>query len=77
MLVIQRRAGEAVVIGEGVEITVIDITASRVKLGIRAPAQITILRKEIQMAAAENVAAADGAGAANVELLLHTLRRRG
>ena len=77
MLVIQRRAGEAVLIGEDVEITVIDITASRVKLGIQAPAQITILRKEIQMAAAENLAAAGGAGSANVENLVHLLRQRG
>ena len=77
MLVIQRRAGEAVLIGEDVEITVIDITASRVKLGIQAPAQITILRKEIQMAAAENLAAAGGAGSANVEILVHLLRQRG
>ena len=33
MLVIRRRVGESVLIGEGVEITVIDVTASRVKLG--------------------------------------------
>lgn len=74
MLVIRRRAGEAVLIGETVEITVIDVTGSRVKLGIQAPAEVPILRKEIQLAARENVAAAEGATPASVGKLLEALR---
>lgn len=76
MLVIRRRAGEAVLIGEGVEITVIDVTGSRVKLGIEAPADVAILRKEIQLAARQNIAAAEGASPASVGRLLDALRRR-
>ena len=76
MLVIRRRAGEAVLIGEGIEITVIEVAGSRVKLGIQAPAAVPILRKEIQLAAQQNVAAAEGASPASVGLLLDTLRRR-
>lgn len=74
MLVIRRRAGEAVLIGDGVEITVIEVSGSRVKLGIQAPAAIPILRKEIQLAALQNVAAAQGVSPASVGLLLDTLR---
>ena len=74
MLVIRRRAGEAVLIGDGVEITVIEVSASRVKLGIQAPSTVPILRKEIQLAAQQNVAAAEGVSPASVGLLLHTLR---
>jgi carbon storage regulator len=75
MLVIRRRAGEAVLIGDTVEITIVDVTASRVKLGIEAPVDIPILRKEIQLAARQNVAAAEGASPADVEMLLAALRR--
>jgi carbon storage regulator len=77
MLVIRRRVGEAVLIGEGVEITVIDLTATRVKLGIEAPSEVPILRKEIQLAALQNVAAAEGATPASVGMLLAALRRGG
>ncbi len=76
MLVISRRPGEAVLIGPGVEVTVIDVTTSRVRLGFEAPVEITILRKEIQIAAAQNLAAADAVSPSTVGLLLDTLRRR-
>ncbi len=76
MLVIRRRAGEAVLIGEGIEITVIEVSSSRVKLGIQAPAEVPILRKEIQLAAQQNLAAAEGVSPASVGMLLNTLRRR-
>ena len=76
MLVISRRPGEAVLIGPGVEVTVIDLTNSRVRLGIQAPVEISILRKEIQLAAAQNVAAAAAVSPATVGLLLDTLRNR-
>ncbi len=76
MLVISRRPGEAVLIGPGVEVTVIDVTTSRVRLGFEAPVEITILRKEIQIAAAQNLAAADAVSPSTVGLLLDTLRKR-
>ena len=54
MLVIRRRAGETVVIGNDVEIEVLEICGSHVKMGIRAPSQVLILRKEVQLTGAEN-----------------------
>jgi carbon storage regulator len=73
MLVIRRRLGESVMIGDDVEVTVVEVTGSRVKLGIRAPARVAILRKEIH---SENVAAARGAASPDgVGLVLETLRR--
>ena len=76
MLVIRRRVGESVLIGEGAEITVIEVAGSRVTLGIEAPANVPILRKEIQLAAQQNVAAAQGATPASVGKLLDTLLAR-
>ena len=58
MLVIRRRAGEAIVLPDGVEIHVLEIAGSRVKLGVVAPAQIPVVRKEAVEARLQNLAAA-------------------
>jgi carbon storage regulator len=57
MLVIRRKPGESILIGRDVEIQVIDISPSRVRIGITAPPQVLILRKEIRLAEQENLAA--------------------
>jgi carbon storage regulator len=44
MLVLTRKLGETIVIGDDITITVVDIGKSRVKLGIKAPAGHHILR---------------------------------
>jgi carbon storage regulator len=54
MLVIRRRAGESFVIGDNVEVEVLEIAASQVKIGIRAPREVPVLRKEIQVTAEQN-----------------------
>jgi len=58
MLVIRRRAGEALFIGDNVEIRIVELSAHRVVLGIEAPPEVTILRKEIRLAAQRNQEAA-------------------
>jgi carbon storage regulator len=60
MLVITRRAGERVCLGDDVTITVLEISGSTVRLGIEAPAEVPIYRHEIWLAVKqENQAAAD------------------
>jgi len=58
MLVIRRRPGESLVIGEDIEIEIIECGASRVKLGIRAPRSIPVTRSELRQTRAQNLAAA-------------------
>lgn len=58
MLVIRRHAGEAIQIGEEVEIVVIDCGQGRVKLGIRAPKHIPVMRAEVKITREQNLAAA-------------------
>ena len=58
MLVIRRHAGQAIQIGEDVEIVVIDCGAGRVKLGIRAPHEIPVMRGEVKVTREQNLAAA-------------------
>lgn len=59
MLVLRRRAGEGIILGGGIEIEVIEISRTRVKLGVRAPKDITVTRKEAIALAAENRKASD------------------
>jgi len=47
MLVLSRRLDESLRIGSAIEITVVSISRGRVKLGIRAPEQIRIVRSEL------------------------------
>jgi len=47
MLVLSRKRGESIMIGDDVEITVLDIRGNKVRLGIAAPAEIPVHRKEV------------------------------
>lgn len=58
MLIVTRRSGETLWVGEGVEIRVLETTPSRVKLGIVAPRSLAILRGEVKAAEEQNLAAA-------------------
>ena len=60
MLVIRRRPGESLLIGEDVEIEILETTSSQVKLGIRAPRSIPVLRKEIHLTREQNRESARG-----------------
>ena len=58
MLILQRRAGESIRIGEGIEITVVSTEGGRVRLSISAPKEVTILRSELIGARETNLDAA-------------------
>ena len=57
MFVVRRRAGEKILIAGDVEIEVLEITRTRVKLGIRAPQAVPVVRAETLPVAEENRAA--------------------
>jgi carbon storage regulator len=60
MLILARRPGERVVIGEDILVTVMEVSASTVRLGIEAPRGVSIFREEIWLAVKEeNRAAAE------------------
>jgi carbon storage regulator len=50
MLVLSRKRGEGLVIGNGIKVTVLDVRGSQVKFGFVAPVDVPIRRKEIQRA---------------------------
>jgi carbon storage regulator len=53
MLILTRKLNEAIMIGEDIKITVVEIQGDKVKLGIEAPRELSILREEIYRAVSE------------------------
>lgn len=47
MLVLGRRAGESVYIGDDIQVAVVSVRGNQVKLGVKAPADVPVHREEI------------------------------
>ncbi|MBQ7558604.1 MAG: carbon storage regulator CsrA [Lachnospiraceae bacterium] len=60
MLALSRKRGESLIIGNNVEVTILDVKNEQVKIGISAPREVPIYRKEvwIQIQEANKAAAA-------------------
>jgi carbon storage regulator len=66
MLILTRRPGERVVIGENILVTVMGVSGHTVRLGIAAPSGIPIYREEIWLAVKEENRAAAAATAESI-----------
>lgn len=60
MLVLRRRAGESLLIGDDIEIELLELTPQGAKIGIRAPRETIVLRKELKITRDQNTYAALG-----------------
>jgi len=59
MLVLTRKAGEKIVIGDDIVVTILDVRGDGIRIGIDAPRGVKIQREEVLLAVTEaNVAAA-------------------
>jgi carbon storage regulator len=47
MLVLSRQRDETIMIGDDIEVTVVDLRGDKVRLGINAPKEVSVHRKEI------------------------------
>ncbi len=47
MLVLSRKINESIMIGDGVEIKIVDVSGRSVKIGIDAPKDVSVHRKEV------------------------------
>lgn len=71
MLALTRKKGESLVLNNDIEITVLEIRGDQVKLGIKAPKQVPVYRKEVyDQIQKENEAAAS---VANLDALKNLL----
>lgn len=69
MLVVTRKQDESLIISDNIEITVLEITKDKVKIGISAPKEVKIIRSELKTARQTNEQAANSSGSAIAELL--------
>jgi carbon storage regulator len=74
MLVLRRRAGESVLIGDEIEIELLAVTQQGAKIGIRAPRDTIVLRKELKVTQDQNTQAASGLSAKDLEKAVKKLR---
>ena len=71
MLALSRKKNEAIIINNNIEITVLDIRGDQIKLGISAPKEVPIYRKEVYIQIQnENKQATDVAGLEALKKLL-------
>jgi len=72
MLILTRRVGQAIKIGDEIEITVVQVSGDQVRLGVTAPRNVRVHRTEVlEQIAQENVLAAQSsAETENIERLL-------
>ena len=47
MLILTRRLGETILIGDDIEVTIVDIKGNQVRIGIQAPKDVDIVREEL------------------------------
>ena len=62
MLVLTRSVNEAIMIGDAIEITIVDVKGEKVRIGIKAPMSVPVHRKEVYLAIRQaNIEAAQAA----------------
>lgn len=59
MLILSRKSGQSFMIDQNIEITIVEISGDKVKIGIEAPKDIKILRSELVQTMEQNKKAAD------------------
>ena len=75
MLVLTRKSNQSIMIGDDVEVSVLSIMGEKVRIGIQAPRDVPVFRKEVYLEIQqERVAApADGSPRKDVDEALHKL----
>jgi carbon storage regulator len=74
MLVLRRRSGESILIGDDIEIELLSVTPQGVKIGIRAPKSTVVLRKELKITRDQNEAAAQALALPDFDRAIEKLR---
>lgn len=76
MLVVTRKPDESITIDDNIEITVLEISKDKVKIGINAPKEVKIFRSELKVLRQTNEQAANASNAAIKQLLDSKKERR-
>ncbi|RJX36945.1 carbon storage regulator [Paenibacillus pinisoli] len=70
MLVLSRKNGESLMINGDIEVTILDVSNDVVKIGIKAPKEVEILRKELYAEVEQMNMSAEGSAISTEDLLI-------
>ncbi len=70
MLVVSRKTDESLIIADNIEITVLEISKDRVKIGVSAPRDIRIIRNELRDAQNTNKESSQAVSEKNIKALI-------
>jgi carbon storage regulator len=73
MLALTRKTGDAIMINNNIEITVLEVRGDQVKLGISAPKEVSIYRKEVYLEIQKENEAAQAISMDDLEALKNLL----
>ncbi|MBE5918667.1 MULTISPECIES: carbon storage regulator CsrA [Pseudobutyrivibrio] len=73
MLALTRKTGDAIMINNNIEITVLEVRGDQVKIGISAPKEVSIYRKEVYLEIQKENEAAKGISMDDLEALKNLL----
>jgi carbon storage regulator len=76
VLVLTRKPNESIMIGDQIELSVLSVSGEKVRIGIEAPRDIPVFRKEVWLAIREEEVAADPSARAEVDESLKRLTDR-
>ena len=73
MLVLTRKTNQSIMIGDEVEVTVLAVSRDKIRLGITAPKEVPVYRKEVYLSIKNESADGDGSAHGNVKDALNEL----
>lgn len=76
MLVLSRKVGQALIIGNDVVVRVLEVRGQQIRIGVEAPADVSVVREELHRAVAEANQEAAQQDVADVAALASVLRGR-
>ena len=76
MLVLTRKSNQSIMIGDEIEVSVLSIMGEKVRIGIQAPREIPVFRREVYLEIQQENIAAGGSARAEVDDALKRLSNR-
>ena len=73
VLVLTRKTNQSIMIGDAVEVSVLSVSRDKIRLGITAPRDVPVFRKEVYLSIQEEQVSADKAATKQVENALDDL----
>jgi carbon storage regulator len=73
MLVLTRKTNQSIMIGDEVEVTVLAVSRDKIRLGITAPKEVPVYRKEVYLSIKDESGGEDGSAQGKIKNALNEL----